>query len=68
MSRLSSASDTMPSPASNPAIAIPNLLYLYAELFDAGKFDQAAHLFDHGGVVVDGKLIKGAASICAMWD
>lgn len=58
----------MPKSAPDPAIAIPNLLYRYAELFDAGEFEQAARLFDHGGVVVDGKLIAGADGICAMWD
>lgn len=54
--------------ASDPAIAIPNLLYRYAELFDAGDFETAARLFDHGGVVVDGQLIAGADNICAMWN
>lgn len=58
----------MPSNIPDPAIAIPNLLYRCAELFDAGEFEQAARLFDHGGVVVDGKLIKGSANISAMWD
>ena len=53
--------------ASNPAIAIPNLLYTYAELFDAGEFEQVAHLFDQGGVIVDGRKIEGAENIQAMW-
>jgi len=52
----------------DPAIAIPNLLYRYAELFDAGEFEQVAHMFDHGGVVVDGQLIVGAENIGAMWN
>ena len=55
-------------PASDPAIDIPNLLYRYAELFDAGEFEQVARLFDQGGVVVDGQLIEGAANISAMWN
>ena len=58
----------MPNSASDPAIAIPNLLYRYAELFDAGEFEQVAHLFDEGGVVVDGQLIEGAKNISAMWN
>lgn len=58
----------MPSNIPDPAIAIPNLLYRCADLFDTGEFEQAARLFDHGGVVVDGKLIEGAANICAMWE
>lgn len=52
---------------SDPAIAIPNLLYRYAELFDAGELQQASHLFDRGGVVVAGHLIEGADNIAAMW-
>jgi hypothetical protein len=58
----------MSGSASHPAIAIPNLLYRYADLFDSGDFEAAARLFDHGGVVVGGELIEGAASICAMWN
>lgn len=53
--------------ASNPVLAIPNLLYRYAELFDAGEFEQAAGLFDRGAVIVDGKRVEGAFDIAAMW-
>lgn len=52
----------------DPAIAIPNLLYRYADLFDAGRFEEAARLFDHGCVVVGGREIRGADAIQAMWD
>lgn len=52
----------------NAAIDIPNLLYRYAELFDAGQFAAAAHLFDHGCVVADGREIRGAGRIAAMWN
>lgn len=54
-------------PAPNPAIDIPNLLYRYAMLFDDGAFVEAAHLFDAGGVVAEGHVIKGAENIAAMW-
>ncbi len=52
----------------NPALDIPNLLYRYAELFDAGQFDAAARLFDHGCVVVGGRELHGAERIAAMWE
>ena len=54
-------------PASNPAIAIPNLLYRYAMLFDDGNFAGAAALFDHGYVLAGGHRIVGAENIVAMW-
>ncbi|WP_313801462.1 nuclear transport factor 2 family protein [Sphingobium sp.] len=49
------------------AIAIPNLLYLYAELIDAADFLGAARLFRHGGVVTGGQRIEGEEAIAAMW-
>lgn len=49
------------------AIAIPNLLYLYAELIDAADFAAAARLFRHGGVVAGGQRIEGEDAIAAMW-
>lgn len=51
----------------NPAIAIPNLLYTYAILFDDGDFAGAARLFDHGCVIAEGQRIAGAGAIIAMW-
>lgn len=50
-----------------PAIAIPNLLYRYAMHFDDGNLLAAARLFDHGAVVVGGRRIAGAEQIVAMW-
>ncbi|NWK96089.1 hypothetical protein DM806_10450 [Sphingobium lactosutens] len=49
------------------AIAIPNLLYLYAELIDAADFLGAARLFRHGGVIASGQRIVGEEAIAAMW-
>lgn len=49
------------------ALDIPNLLYRYADLFDAGKLADAAQLFDGGCVVADGHEIAGADNIEAMW-
>lgn len=49
------------------AIAIPNLLYLYAELIDAADFSGAAHLFRHGWVISQGQRIEGKDAIIAMW-
>lgn len=58
---------TVPKPAPNPAIAIPNLLYTYAMRFDDGDFAGAAALFDRGGVVAGGSRIAGREAILAMW-
>ena len=52
---------------SDPALAIPNLLYRYADLFDAGRFDDAAALFDGGHVVVGGQKLVGRDKIVGMW-
>ena len=49
------------------AIAIPNLLYRYADLFDAGRLEEAAHLFDHGCIAVGGRDIISAAAIAELW-
>lgn len=54
-------------PAPHPAIAIPNLLYRYAMLFDDGDLTGAAALFDHGHVVTGSHRIVGAENIVAMW-
>lgn len=51
----------------DPAIAIPNLLYTYAMRFDDGDFDGAAALFDKGCVVAGGRTIAGREAILAMW-
>lgn len=50
-----------------PAIAIPNLLYRYADLIDAGDFAGAARLFRHGSVLAGGNRIEGEDAIAAMW-
>ena len=55
------------SARSNPALEIPNLLYRYADAIDAGRFEEAAALFDHGAVVVQGQRIEGRDAIAAMW-
>lgn len=49
------------------ALAIPNLLYLYAEAIDAADFDGAAKLFRRGHVIANGQKISGTADIAAMW-
>ncbi len=51
----------------NAAIDIPNLLYTYADLFDAGDFAGAARLFDHGALFAGTTEIKGEEAIVAMW-
>ncbi|GLR66069.1 hypothetical protein GCM10010909_07470 [Acidocella aquatica] len=51
----------------NAAIAIPNLLYTYAELFDAGDFPGAARLFNHGALVIGGQRIAGEEAIAELW-
>lgn len=50
------------------AIAIPNLLYTYAELIDAADFTAAARLFRHGAVITGGRRIEGEDAIIAMWE
>ena len=55
------------NPAPDPAIAIPNLLYRYAMLFDDGDLTGAAALFDHGHIVAGEHRLAGAADIVAMW-
>jgi ketosteroid isomerase-like protein len=51
----------------DPALAIPNLLYRYADAIDAGDFDGAAKLFRHGHVIVSGKRVSGDDAIAGMW-
>lgn len=51
----------------NPAIEIPNLLYTYADLFDAGDFAGAAGLFDYGALLAGETEIRGREAIVAMW-
>lgn len=53
--------------AANPALEIPNLLYRYADAIDAGRFEEAAALFDGGAVLVQGRRIEGREAIAAMW-
>lgn len=49
------------------AIAIPNLLYRYADHIDAGDFLGAARLFRHGALISQGERIEGQEAIAAMW-
>ncbi len=51
----------------NPSIAIPNLLYRYAEAFDQGDFAAAAALFGHGALIAGGQRVAGTEAITAMW-
>lgn len=51
----------------NPALDIPNLLYLYADLFDAGDFIGAARLFDGGAILAGDARIEGEQAIVGMW-
>ncbi|MGB5077709.1 MAG: nuclear transport factor 2 family protein [Sphingorhabdus sp.] len=51
----------------NPAIDIPNLLYLYADAIDGARFDEAAALFDHGHIEFGDIEIRGREAIAAMW-
>ena len=51
----------------NAAIAIPNLLYTYAELFDAGDFHGAARLFSQGALIIGGQRIAGEDTIAELW-
>ena len=51
----------------NPAIDIPNLLYVYADAIDGARFDDAAALFDNARVVAGGQEIRGRAAIAGMW-
>lgn len=51
----------------HPAIAMPNLLYTYAERIDAGEHVGAVALFRRGHVVSAGQRIAGEAAIVAMW-
>ena len=46
-------------------IAIPNLLYTYADLIDAGDFAGAARLFRHGTVLAGGARFQGEEAILA---
>lgn len=51
----------------NAAIDIPNLLYRYADLMDAARFDDATELFDHGCIVSNGKEVCGRDAIADFW-
>lgn len=53
--------------APNAAIEIPNLLYRYADAIDAGRFEEAAALFDNGVVIASGETLKGREAIISMW-
>lgn len=41
----------------NAVLAINNLLYRYAELFDAGDLTGASALFEHADIIVGGAVI-----------
>lgn len=49
------------------AIAIPNLLYTYADRMDAGDSAGAARMFRHGGIVSAGNRVAGEEAIVALW-
>jgi 3-phenylpropionate/cinnamic acid dioxygenase small subunit len=55
------------SAPSRAALDIPNLLFRYADAIDADRFEEAAALFDHGAVLVQGQRIEGRQAIAAMW-
>ena len=55
------------SASASAALEIPNLLYRYADAIDAARFDEAAALFDHGAVWVQGQHIQGREAIATMW-
>lgn len=54
---------------STDAVAITNLLYRYAELFDAGDLDSAAALFDHARIKVGAAetAVLDAAGLLGVW-
>lgn len=49
------------------AIEIPNLLYRYADCMDAGRFEDAAALFDAASIVMGKERIEGRDAIAAAW-
>ena len=51
----------------NSAVAITNLLYLYAELMDAGELEKVAALFDHARIRTGGEGGEGSAPMLALW-
>ncbi|MFM8769807.1 MAG: nuclear transport factor 2 family protein, partial [Rubrivivax sp.] len=55
------------SASASAALEIPNLLYRYSDAIDAARFDEAAALFDHGAVWVQGQRIQGREAIATMW-
>lgn len=54
---------------STDAVAITNLLYRYAELFDAGDLAAAAALFDHARITVGPteRDVLDGAGLLALW-
>nr|WP_295082088.1 nuclear transport factor 2 family protein [uncultured Roseateles sp.] len=57
----------MRSSAGEAALAIPALLYRYADAIDSGSFAEAATLFEHASLLVEGRRIQGPAAMEAMW-
>jgi len=52
----------------HPAIAIPNLLYRYAQHIDAGEFTEAAALFQFGHIRLGpNQILTEPQDIEAMW-
>ncbi|WP_176594628.1 nuclear transport factor 2 family protein [Sphingobium sp. EM0848] len=51
----------------NDATAITNLLYLYAELMDAGELEKVAALFNKARIRTGGEEVEGAAPMLALW-
>lgn len=52
---------------SNAAVAITNLLYIYAERMDAGDLEGVAALFAHARIRTGGGEVEGAAPMLALW-
>lgn len=50
-----------------PALAIPNLLYRYADYIDSGRFEAAAQLFQHGRIIVGSRVIESQEEMVAFW-
>lgn len=55
------------SAASDAALAIPALLCCYADSIDAGRFADAAALFDEGELVIGERTLRGREAITAFW-
>jgi 3-phenylpropionate/cinnamic acid dioxygenase small subunit len=52
---------------SDDAVAIANLLYIYAEKIDSGDFAGAAAMFDHAEITVRGDVLHGTQPLLAFF-